>query len=71
MKKGAEFTFYSLGYGNVHNINNDSLEYFSSRNKDGIVFEVKYKKLEFIDTDKDGNGRDISVEIKGGSYSDI
>ncbi len=68
MKKGTEFTFYSLGYGSVNNVIGDTTEFFSSRKRDliqeykvlssnvtGMAFEVKYRKLEFIDTDKDGN----------------
>ncbi len=68
MKKGTEFTFYSLGYGSVNNVIGDTTEFFSSRKRDliqeykvlssnvtGMAFEVKYRKLEFIDTDKHGN----------------
>lgn len=68
MKKGKEFTFSSLGYGNRYSKTNDSLIFISSRERELIqdwevlssnenytVFELEYKKLEFIDTDKEKN----------------
>ena len=68
MKKGKEFTFFSLGYGNKYAKTNSSLTFISSRERELIqdwevlssnenytVFELEYNKLEFIDTDKEKN----------------